>query len=146
MIGNMKAPHSAKHAAQPAGFPLQSQISSKKRQIKNLKRDVDDEDHYRSDWQSDPGNDDDNKLDLAERIIDGSFLPAIVAFEKGILNLEHPVDIESGLTILHYACLYGNIKALRYIFSNCTNNFKGQVQDYDSLSSIEQSSAILDHI
>ena len=43
-------------------------------------------------------------------------MPAIVALEKGMLTFEEPVEIESGLTIIHYACLYGNIKALRYIF------------------------------
>lgn len=83
---------------------------------------------------------------MAERIIDGSFLPAIVALEKGILNLEQAIDEVSGLTIIHYACLYGNIKALRYIFLNCKKNFVGQIQDYDELTSIEQSNAILEHI
>lgn len=100
--------------------------------------DDENEDDYMSDWQSEAGgNDDENQLYLVERIIDGSFMPAIVALEKGMLTFEEPVEIESGLTIIHYACLYGNIKALRYIFQNCTKNFKPKVENYNQLTPIE---------
>ena len=112
---------------------MQSQISSKKRVHKQSKKDMDDEndEDYMSDWHSENGGSDNDKLFLTERIVDGSFMPAIVALEKGILTLDEPIDDVSGLTVLHYACLYGNIKALRYIFQNCSKNFKLQVQDFD---------------
>ena len=78
--------------------------------------DDENDDDYQSDWKSEAGGSDEDKLNLVERIVDGSFMPAIVALDKGILTFSEAVEVNSGLTIVHYACLYGNIKALRYIF------------------------------
>ena len=43
-------------------------------------------------------------------------MPAILAYEQGLVNIDLPLDINSGLSLLHFASFYGNIKALRYIF------------------------------
>lgn len=58
-----------------------------------------------------------NTLDLLEKVQSGSFLPAIAAAERGQLDVLKPIDNQSGLTLLHYACFYGHVKALRYIFN-----------------------------
>ena len=57
---------------------------------------------------------------LISKIKNGSFLPAIAAVENG-MRIDQ--EIEDNLTLLHYACYYGHIKALRYIFKKLSEGF-----------------------
>ena len=50
--------------------------------------DDENDDVFQSDWGQSENGEDDDRLDLAERIVDGSFMPAIVAIEKGLLVLD----------------------------------------------------------
>ena len=60
-----------------------------------------------------------NDLDVIGRVKSGSFMPAILAHQQGLLSISEPLESDSGLTLLHYACFYSNVKAIRYILSKC---------------------------
>jgi len=45
--------------------------------------------------------------------MNGSFLPAAFLLKHGRVAIEDLVDESQGLRILHYACYFGKIKALK---------------------------------
>ena len=56
-------------------------------------------------------------VNILERCQNGSFMPAVLACEKGLFTVDEIQDPASGLTFLHYAAFYGSVKPLRYIMS-----------------------------
>ncbi len=52
-------------------------------------------------------------LDYRREIMKGSFMPAMVMLEMKQIKVEDPIDTNQGLRILHYACYFGKIKAIK---------------------------------
>ena len=52
-------------------------------------------------------------IDYKRRVMKGSFLPALVMLEMKQINVEEPIDPNQGLRMMHYACFFGKIKAMK---------------------------------
>ncbi len=55
------------------------------------------------------------KIDFREKVKDGSFLPAMVLLELDEIHIEDVIDPNQGLRLLHFACYFGKLKAIKTI-------------------------------
>ena len=85
---------------------MRSQEESKKK-----KRFVDTDDEGSE--EEEKIDEEDERIDLKRTIIEGSFLPVVALLKQGSLNVEDMIDEGQGLRLIHYACYFGKIKALR---------------------------------
>ena len=55
----------------------------------------------------------DQRIEYKERVLKGSFMPAMCMIKLGLASVEAPIDINQGLRLIHYACYFGKIKPLK---------------------------------
>ncbi len=55
-------------------------------------------------------------IDYKRRVMKGSFLPALVMLEMKQINVEEAIDPNQGLKMMHYACYFGKIKAMKALY------------------------------
>ena len=66
-----------------------------------------------NDGKNQEEEEDEGPVDYRRRVMKGSFLPALVMLEMKQIAVEDPVDPHQGTRLLHYACYFGKIKAIK---------------------------------
>jgi len=59
------------------------------------------------------GSSDDEHLDVRVSVQNGSFLPAILLLERGIIKPDFIIEPTAGIQIIHFTCYYGKIITLK---------------------------------
>lgn len=52
-------------------------------------------------------------INYKQSIMNGSFLPVMLLLQRRLVKIEDLIDEAQGLRLLHYACYFGKIKALK---------------------------------
>jgi ankyrin repeat protein len=66
-------------------------------------------------------------INLTTKVLEGSFLPAMILLHLKKINVEDIIDPNQGLKLLHYSCYFGRIKALKAL----TEIFKADINTID---------------
>ena len=79
--------------------------------------------------------------------MNGSFLPVMLLLHKNIANVEDIIDQNQGLKVIHYACYFGKVKALKTLVELYKPNlnsidYRGQTPLHVASASGELSSIV----
>ncbi len=95
------------------GFPDRDSIkkgSKKSSQRKQKDQDTSDEESSDLERSEEDGS---KVIDNRKTIVDGSFLQSVILLKRRLIGVEDVIEQNQGLRLLHYACYFGKIKALK---------------------------------
>ena len=86
-------------------------------------------------------------IDYRHRVRKGSFLPAIVMLHLKEIAVEDPIDQTQGSRLLHFACYFGKIKAIKTLCEEfgadiLAKDYRGQTPLHVATSSGELGSML----